>query len=258
MASHCAEEKRKKQMKGDKNLSRALSWVLRHQAPNLNLKVSSDGYVPISAILSLKVRNFGSYTEADIRRVVESNDKQRFRIDTKIIKYSSEEPKSKPAKSKSKSNFASYTFSENEEGEKVACIRANQGHSIPGICFDELLTAISDDELKDLTIVHGTYMDCWENHIRKEGLSKMNRNHIHFAPGLPSGKDEVISGMRKTCQVYIYIDGMSCAKGGIKFYRSDNGVILSAGSEAGILSCEYFAKVVDAKSGDLLEFESDL
>jgi 2'-phosphotransferase len=41
-------------------------------------------------------------------------------------------------------------------------------------------------------VIHGTYRRFWPS-IQKEGLSRMKRNHIHFAPGMP-GKDGVISG----------------------------------------------------------------
>ena len=53
-------------------------------------------------------------------------------------------------------------------------------------------------------VIHGTYFRNW-NSIQKEGLSRMNRQHVHFSPGEP-GSDKVISGMRSTCQVWIYID----------------------------------------------------
>ena len=55
-------------------------------------------------------------------------------------------------------------------------------------------------------------------------FSKMNRNHIHCAPGEP-GEDGVISGMRRTCQVYVYID-LQAALAGSQQYpvaaRQDN------------------------------------
>lgn len=54
----------------------------------------------------------------------------------------------------------------------------------------------------------------------------MSRNHIHFAPGLPQ-EDGVISGMRKSCDVYIYIDMVQAIKDGIDFYISSNNVILT-------------------------------
>mmetsp|Transcript_7454 Transcript_7454/g.13012 ORF Transcript_7454/g.13012 Transcript_7454/m.13012 type:complete len:117 (-) Transcript_7454:102-452(-) len=96
----------------------------------------------------------------------------------------------------------------------------------------------------------------------------MKRNHIHFAPGLP-GNGGVISGMRKSCDVHIYINGSLCAQDGIQFYKSDNGVILTPGVDdeyeheyddhgkrkcirAGTLPCKYFSKVVDAKTNQTL------
>lgn len=42
-------------------------------------------------------------------------------------------------------------------------------------------------------VVHGTYYDAWES-IKKTGLNKMGRTHIHFAKG-EYGSAEVISGM---------------------------------------------------------------
>ena len=52
--------------------------------------------------------------------------------------------------------------------------------------------------------IHGTYHAALEN-IMKQGLSRMTRQHVHFAPGEP-GEDGVISGMRKSCQIYIYLN----------------------------------------------------
>lgn len=42
-------------------------------------------------------------------------------------------------------------------------------------------------------VIHGTYFKPWAI-IKNEGLSKMNRNHIHFASGF-FGEEGVISGM---------------------------------------------------------------
>ncbi len=54
----------------------------------------------------------------------------------------------------------------------------------------------------------------------------MARNHIHFAPGMPT-EEGVISGMRGTCDIYIQIDMEAAVKDGIKFYISSNNVILT-------------------------------
>jgi 2'-phosphotransferase len=72
----------------------------------------------------------------------------------------------------------------------------------------------------------------------------MNRTHIHFATGLP-GEGGVISGMRRTASVYIFIDPEPCLSDGIDFFLSANGVVLTDGVN-GILSTKYFQSVKDS------------
>ena len=64
-------------------------------------------------------------------------------------------------------------------------IRANQGHSIKSVKSEHLLTEITLHELKLNpnkygNIVHGTFIKNLKP-ILNHGLSKMTRNHIHFA-----------------------------------------------------------------------------
>lgn len=92
----------------------------------------------------------------------------------------------------------------------------------------------------------------------------MNRNHIHIAQGIP-GKGVIsgmhtcilltfhlsyvyLSGMRNTSQIFIFINVQKAIDEGIKFYLSENGVILTEGNNAGILSTEFFLRVEDATS----------
>lgn len=81
----------------------------------------------------------------------------------------------------------------------------------------------------------------------------MSRNHIHFAPGMPK-EDGVISGMRRTCDVYITIDMFAAIKDGIDFYISTNNVILTEGID-GVLPAKYFKSVVSSKGVDMLKRE---
>lgn len=69
----------------------------------------------------------------------------------------------------------------------------------------------------------------------------MNRNHIHFSIGKP-GENEVISGMRYSSEILIYIDVERAMKDGIVFQLSSNNVILSKGID-NILGTNYFKKV---------------
>lgn len=134
----------------------------------------------------------------------------------------------------------------------IWCIRANQGHSIAGIDPHALLTRLENHELAALPVmVHGTTLAAWKDIQRTGYLSIMKRHHIHFAAGL-LGEEGVISGMRRTCQVYIYVDAGRCARDEIVFFRSDNGVLLTAGIE-GKLPLKYVSHVTDSKGVMLLD-----
>ena len=72
-----------------------------------------------------------------------------------------------------------------------------------------------------------------------------------MAPGMPNEKG-VISGMRSSCNVLIFVDVEKAVAAGIKFYLSANNVILSPGNRSGCIPAEFFKKVVDRKNGEVL------
>lgn len=204
-----------KQGKEMQILSRKLSKVLRHSAISLGLPIAPNGYVPVPVLLNHSM--FRNCTVDQVMEVVETSDKQRFKL---------------------------------QRIDGVLCIRANQGHSIDAVKAELLLQELTGEELAALpTIVHGTYYEPWTK-ISSEGLKRMKRNHIHFATAIPAD-GSVISGMRKSSQVYIFIDGCKCAEDGIVFYKSDNGVILTSGID-GVLPVKYFEKVTDNRGRNVL------
>lgn len=105
------------------------------------------------------------------------------------------------------------------------------------------LTVLSSNDTVE--VIHGTYLRNWEK-INKEGISRMRRNHIHFATGLPGDKS-VISGIRRDAEVFIYINFKQAIAEGIQFYKSVNNVILSSGNQQGIIEPKYFLKVCFSK-----------
>ena len=197
-------------------LSKKLSSVLRHRIAENGLGdvLRPDGYIPLSRLLATP--GFRGVAVEQIREVVESNDKQRFRISE-------------------------------EEGELF--IRANQGHTSSGIDESQLLERLDDDELQKIgggtgLAVHGTYRNAWDA-IASGGLSPMSRHHIHLAENLP-GQSGVISGMRASAQIHIWVDLLAASRAGVPFFRSANGVILTPGlADTQLLPTEFFAKVVD-------------
>jgi len=244
----------------DVTLSKSLSYVLRHAAPSLGLETSSDGYVPVDDVLSLNHPKFRDkqsglqrYTVGDVIRVVEDNDKQRFRLEYKTVSDNDDDYDD---------TLQSISSERTVIKKRVLCIRANQGHSFnSGLQSNQLFTSLTSEDLSndELIIVHGTTRRAWEDYIRVEGLRRMKRNHIHFATGLPNGQEStVISGMRSSSEIYIFVNGKKCADDAIPFYRSDNGVILTAGvDEDGLLPLTYFDRVVHASSGKVL-WKNDL
>ncbi|KAG9223918.1 hypothetical protein CCMSSC00406_0004466 [Pleurotus cornucopiae] len=119
-------------------------------------------------------------------------------------------------------------------------IRANQGHSLPVDSLD-LQPIISADQVE--MAVHGTSSEAWDS-IALQGLSRMNRNHIHLARHLPDSQPATaISGLRAGSDIFVYINLHLALSSGIKFFLSANGVVLTPGDEAGLLHPRLFEKV---------------
>jgi len=223
-----------------KKLSHALSWALRHSAPAIGLPINPGGWVPVQKILASKHPRLKGVTLEAMEEVVATSDKKRFALSMR------------PSSEFESLMDAHADWNDNEE---ILCIRANQGHSIKTIDPSLLLRKLSAEELLSLPcIVHGSHMEAWKS-ISKQGLSKMNRTHIHFATGLPEDKT-VISGMRRNASIFIYVDPEACMKDGIEFFISENGVVLTDGID-GILPTKYFIRVTDSNSNAIMTTGND-
>ena len=204
--------------KHNQRLSKALSWVLRHHAVNLGLNINDEGYVLLDDLL--KLDKFNTYTFNDIDEVVKNNDKKRFSLKLDNDKW---------------------------------YIRANQGHSIKvGSKINQKLLLKKLNNPLPLA-VHGTTKNAFEI-IKKSGLKKMNRTHIHFAcnDNLVEGNTNQ-SGIRANCEILIYLDMKKAMSDGIEFFVSDNQVILSPGlGKEGFIDKKYFDKVIDKKTAAII------
>ncbi|TWW55694.1 tRNA 2'-phosphotransferase 1 [Takifugu flavidus] len=195
----------------DVHLSKSMSYVLRHGADQMGLQISSDGFLFVDELLAHP--QFRSYSLEDVERVVNTNDKQRFKL------------RSHP-----------------ENG--CLQVRASQGHSIKVMDL-ELKPVLAGSPDCPAEAVHGSYLRNWSS-IKQQGLSCMNRTHIHLAPGLP-GEDGVISGMRKDCDLAVYVDILKALADGIEFFWSENGVLLTTGNAEGMLLPKYFCRALRLK-----------
>lgn len=133
---------------------------------------------------------------------------------------------------------------EEESNEPSAyLIRANQGHSIPLSSESLQLTPLLPQDLP--IAVHGTLYPSYEAILASGHLSRMTRNHIHFA----TAETGVISGIRHNSEVLIFVDiKRAVEEGGLKFWMSANGVVLTEGDAQGRLGLEYVNRIVDTKN----------
>ena len=95
-------------------------------------------------------------------------------------------------------------------------IRARQGHSI------EINVDLKEATPPD-SLYHGTATRFLES-IFKEGLKKMNRNHVHLSENMKTANEV---GKRYGKPVLLKIDSKRMYDDGIKFYLSNNNVWLT-------------------------------
>ncbi|KAF4664703.1 tRNA 2'-phosphotransferase 1 [Perkinsus chesapeaki] len=211
---HHRQRHNRREMSSNEAVSRLLSKVLRHKAVDMGLAIDRAGYVKVNDLLvhprfkSLKV------SEDDIKQCVATNAKQRFALTTA------------------------------PDGELL--IRATQGHSFPSAIVDPtlIMTPVSMACLPPL-LVHGTYFSHWKAILASGGLKPMSRQHIHLVDASET-LTGVVSGLRKSAEIYVYVDAKRAAEDHIPFLRSANNVYLTSGKD-GLLGTQYFKKVVDVK-----------
>lgn len=187
--------------KREVQISKALSYLLRHGAHKEKLPMTDDGWIKIDDLLHHQRLKSFKTTRDDLNKIVLNNDKQRFKIKNEFI-----------------------------------C--AVQGHSIK--INNDNLVKLDENELPS-EIYHGTYQKKLPMIKASGGLSKMNRNHIHFTS--PGAK----SGIRPNCNLLIYLDIRKCLQNKIVFYKSENGVILTEGID-GLIPANLWLKVVQLPS----------
>lgn len=95
-------------------------------------------------------------------------------------------------------------------------IRAQQGHSVP-IDLD-LVPALPPAEL-----YHGTVPAALPA-IRREGLHKMKRHHVHLSPDVETARRV---GNRRGPAVLLAVNAAALVEAGFVFYVSGNGVWLT-------------------------------
>jgi 2'-phosphotransferase len=244
-------------------VSKKISWLLRHGAEKEGLQLGPGGFISVQDVLNNRNLRSLKVTFEELRAIVQENDKQRF---TMVHQSSVDSTGAVVGESTAPAGDGPPTqtpLPSDNPGDYL--IRANQGHSLK-VEAEGLLQPITADTAPE-TVVHGTTHSAWPLIVASGGLKPMGRNHAHFASGLPAGfkslveedataKDAapVISGMRKSSTVLMFLDIAKAMEAGIKFWLSDNGVILSEGNAEGLIPLGVFRRVEDRTGeGVLLE-----
>lgn len=234
-------------------VSKKIAWLLRHGAEEEGLQLDSGGFINAQDVLNnRKIRSLKVSLD-ELKQLVEHNDKKRFTMVPAVPT-----PQLTPAGDVKTGEQVGEVQHDEVPSDKPSdwLIRANQGHSLK-VEDEGLLTPITADNMPDAA-VHGTTHAAWPLILASGGLKRMTRNHVHFAAGLPAGfasiaednraisdSAPVISGMRKSSTVLIYLDLRKAMETGLKFWLSDNGVILSEGNLNGLVPLEVFKRVED-------------
>lgn len=213
-------------------VSKKMSWLLRHGAEEEGLQFLEGGFLNLSDVLANRKFKSMKVTFAEVKDVVAADEKQRY---TMLAKADADATSDKPA------DFL---------------IRANQGHSVK-MESEGLLKPVTKDDMP-ASAVHGTTHAAWSLIVASGGLKPMGRNHVHFASGLPAGFKSVvedgesaadaapvISGMRKTSTILVFLDLAKALDAGLVFGMSDNGVVLTEGNKDGLVPLELFQRVED-------------
>jgi 2'-phosphotransferase len=183
--------------------SKTLSYLLRHGAKKHHLKMSEDGYVSVNDLLDNHLMKSFKMTFDHLCTIIDKDVKNRFLL---------------------------------KKIGNLYYIRANQGHSISQgkEITDEKIFTVITTPLK--ICFHGTYGRFLDS-IQKEGIKIMKRKHIHMASSYLAK-----SGQRIDCDVLIHINMEKAMNDGMKFFLSENNVILTRGL-GGVIDPKYFVKI---------------
>lgn len=252
----------------DVDLSRALSRLLRHQAASAGITLDAEGYAPLDKVLAWGPIRSLKPTFPEILKAVKESDKQRFAIKLapgKEDKEGSEEAGDWLIRANQGHSIKL------ESGGLLRRLVLGGGGQQQQQQQGQKTTEGSEGQERERedgggtipipeTVVHGTYFAFWDKIIQSGGLKPMGRNHVHFSTGLPEDTERgVISGMRSDAEVLVFVDVERSirdaeAEGdqegkGIKWWMSDNGVVLTEGDKNGLVPLKYFKEVRGRRQG---------
>jgi putative RNA 2'-phosphotransferase len=169
-------------MNSPQEISKFLSLVLRHKPELIGLRLSSEGWADLNELIAKAAEKNIVLSHEVICSVVQTNDKQRFSLTA-----------------------------------DRACIRANQGHSIP-------VDLHLPEQMPPPCLFHGTASRFLPS-IKEKGLLPGARQHVHLSADAATALQV---GARYGKPVVLRVDAAKMYQAGLKFFLSENNVWLTA------------------------------
>ncbi|XP_046665501.1 tRNA 2'-phosphotransferase 1-like isoform X3 [Homalodisca vitripennis] len=257
----------------DLSLSKSLSWLLRHGAITEGLTVNENGYIQLEQVLQHRL--FARRcTAADIRRVI-TLSKNRFSLQAN--------PKTGIYEIRANSG---HTFKDSNNQEVKAVVKLNRGRPIPQPGLRTVKNShsqsenlrnynlpvgnirLSEEEEADGQeqedwsviqgsiylpldyIVHGINGSDWD-YVSQNGLKVSSVGYLYFSPYEPSDCWHT-RGVYRYDDIYVYINAHAAMQDGIEFFRTAEDSVATKGDSEGFIGTQYFRKVVEAQTGNLL------
>jgi len=169
------------------SLSKTLSYILRHNPEDFELKMKIDGTIKLKDLIeALKEDNrFNNIELRDIKELAASDKKNRFSI-----------VDSKNGKS----------------------IKANYGHSIKWINLDY------EEIIPPRYLYHGTTNEVYQK-ILKDGIKKMGRNYVHLSKNKKQARR--VGERRTESPIILKILAKQMYEDGKSFFKTNSEIILT-------------------------------
>ena len=159
-------------------ISKKLSYLLRHCTDPLYIELIG-AWAPVDTMITVLQKSYPGFDREKLDMIVASDEKGRY--------------------------------SYNADGTKI---RANQGHSIPGVVIE-----MDSPDPPDL-LYHGTATRFLDS-ILREGILPKGRGFVHISPDFDTA---VRVGRRHGKPVVLVIDAKRFVDDGNELYISSNGV----------------------------------
>lgn len=262
-------------------VSKKIAWLLRHGAEKEHLTLDSAGFANVHDVLENRNLKSLKVTFDELRACVRENDKQRFTLKLKSKSADTKDDDENENENENESQNPSDYLIRANQGHSLKKVIQDQELLHPIIAAEEnnipamAIHGTTKNAWK-LIVASGGLKPMGRNHIHfapglPAGFDKDNKSSEATTSTTTTTtttmmidddddddgeeKEEkekekekeipVISGIRASSKILIYLDLAKAMQAGIKFWRSDNGVILSEGDENGLISMHFFHRVED-------------